>query len=92
MLVTEVTQLNFELTRILSTSNLLLLAILLSYVWDYSLSAIGTLRLGQNLIQVCIGVATYFIEMGRPPIPICGFGNVILYDESSDFKAHQFTM
>ena len=30
--------------------------------------------------------------MGRHPVPICGFGHVILYDESSDFKVYQFTM
>ena len=30
--------------------------------------------------------------MGRHTIPLCGFGHVILFDESSSFKTYMFTM
>ena len=66
--------------------------VVVGHVSDHFLSAIGTVRFGQNSIQVCIVVVLHFIKMGRHPIPICGFGHVILYDESSDFKVYQFTM
>ena len=30
--------------------------------------------------------------MGRRPIPVCGFGHVILYDETSTMRTYLYTM